>query len=903
MFPTSDNSNNSALDGLRLTLGWSLDGQRASSPANLLGAAVLGPLGLLDILETRLGLAARHPSRAERIVQYRDCLQALDAEARFYHHSFATDPLGTAACLLDWRDALALHGWTGELPAQATTRLRDLAELEQRARTSVAANIGQRLEAVYAALQRRKPDIACLHLVDPLEVFPARWRSVLAALPVQPCSATALDPECGRIGQGAGFLGQLQQALVLAAADQEPGRLAWQNDGTVLVVQAETRVLAAHWIASRVALPSTLLVCPEDGARLDAYLTAYGHPRQGLKESSLFRPALQLLPLVTELLWEPLNYPALVQFLTHPLCPLPNYARHRLARKVADAPGIGGERWQQALDDVDRHYEASRAPAVRALIANWVEHPRFPVADGVPVAVVIERVSRLADFFQHHLAEPDTEPGTELSPTLRLGCASGHQQCRACLDALCTLAAQGTTSLRPRQLQKLVAEATGSGTSNPLWPAEVGAGRAISDPGAAIEPAARVIWWPLSLPNLPEADPWSLRERHALAQVGVHLPDSRLLSEQCAQRWLRPVMAAREQLVLVLPPPAEEVHPLWQMIEAVVEAPVITPLEGLLSAGGESMCALAPKPLPAPRRWWQLPPDIVVPLRPTESFSSLELLLFNPWQWLLRYPAGLRPSALVRVTSDFQLFGKLAHGLIERHFRTPMALAMDESAFEVWYESAFDTLIDQEGALLRMPGRGGDLAHFRHRLRHALGRLRAHLAQAGIRQVTPEQPLAGAFAGGALTGSADLVLQGEGGAAIVDMKWSGGKKYPEKLRHNRHLQLALYAELVRQQTGQWPAVAYYLLDQARLLTPDERVFADAEFIAADDGENTAQLWQRFLVSWCWRVAQVRAGRFEVCLDRIPETDASVPPATGLAAETLNETWNDYRTLAGWEIRA
>ena len=170
--------------GQRITFGSHLDGQRATPPVDSLGVSVVGPLGFLNILETQLGLLSMHPSQAERIVQYRDCLQKLDNDQRFYHRSFATDPLGTAACLLDWRDQWILHGWDGAMATEAPKRLRDLADVESLAKRSVSPNLGQRLKAVRSSLQHRKPDIEQVQLIDAVETFPRSWKAVLAALPV-----------------------------------------------------------------------------------------------------------------------------------------------------------------------------------------------------------------------------------------------------------------------------------------------------------------------------------------------------------------------------------------------------------------------------------------------------------------------------------------------------------------------------------------------------------------------------------------------------------------------------------------------------------------------------------------------------------------------------------------------
>lgn len=872
--------------GQRIIFGMHLDGQRATPPDNTLGTSVVGPMGFLNILETQLGLLALHPSLAERIVQYRDCLQKLDDDQRFYHRSFATDPLGTAACLLDWRDQWSLHGWDGGMPADAPKRLRDLAAVEALAGKTVSPNIGQRLSAVKAALQHRKPNIGRVCLVDPMSNFSTRWQSVLEKLPV--VEAEGLEPA------GQEFLGTLQAGLNEAAAGQDLKKRDWKDDGSVVVVQAETRTLAAQWLAAQLDDERpTLLISGSDGARLDAHLAATRISRQGLKEASAFRPALQVLPLALELLWDPLNFYALVQFLTHPVCPIPGFARRRLAEKVADAPGIGGAYWQRTLADIDTHYGEKQAPKVREQIAIWIEHTRFPSESGAPLGAVIDRVERLSDFFRLRLGETDTAK--------RLAFHAGYGQCRACLDSLKGLQGQGTERIRPRQLQKLVAQATASGSDNPLWPAEVGARQMVNQPGAVIDPTERVIWWQLTMPALPGSDPWSVGEIRALKQVGVSLPDVSDRLDQVAKAFLRPVMAAREQLVLVLPPPGEEVHPLWQMICAVVEKPKIIDLESHLATGGNAMTAVTRVPLPAPKRWWLLPEDVTISLRPKESFSSLEQLLFNPYQWLLRYRAALRPSRIVSLGGDFRMLGNLAHGLVEQYFLHPEALSMSDTEFDAWFAGTFGTLVDQEGAILRMPGRGADLEGFRYRLHQSMRTLRDQVAKAGMVKVVPEQGVSGQFSGGELAGSADLVMQnGRGERAIVDMKWSGIKKFPEKLKQNRHLQLAIYAELLRQETGQWPSVAYYVLDRARFFTPDDRAFPDAEVIRSADGENTAQLWQRFLATWRWRVGQIQSGRFEVALDLIPVTEESRPPEDAMAMETLNEAYNDYRVLAGWE---
>lgn len=871
--------------GLRVTFGLHLDGQRGSRPANRLGEIAVGPAGLLNILETQLGLGGEQASRAERIVQYRDCLAQRAGASRFYHASFATDPLGTAAALLEWRDLWHLHGWSGIFKADAPLRLADLAAVEELARQHLAPSVGERLDRVLQEIDRRRPPIESVRLADPLEALPKRWREVLARLPIEQAPADE--------AAGEGFLGKLQSALEHAAAGGKPEKLAWEDDGTVRVVQGETRFLAGAWLAGVMdESTSTLLVSTIENARLDASLSNAGRARHGLREASAFRPTLQVLPLALEILWEPLNFYGLIQFLTHPVSPIARFARRRLAAKVADRPGIGGDAWNRVLAEIDSHY-GDRAETVREAIRQWVAHPRHRPEEGAPVSVVLERVQALAGFFRLHLGD------TNLAS--RIAWNAGYAQCRACAESLKALATQGVESIRPRQLQKLVVQATANGSDNPLLVAEVGAHLAVTHPGAAVQAADRVIWWQLAMPALPASYPWSAAEIGALRGAGVDLPAGESLFVQVAREWLRPVLSARRELVLVLPPAGEEVHPLWQMIEAVIDKPRVETLEAFLTRPNGNSRPVPHKALPEPRRWWQLPEDVRVPLRAKESYSSLELMLFNPYHWLLKYPAALRPSSIITLGGDFRLMGNLAHDLVERYFLRADALAMSDAEFRGWFDTAFEQLMSEEGAVLRMAGRGADLEGFRYRLRLAMAGLRQQVGGAGIVQVTPEMALQGRFAGGELNGYADLVMRKKSGApALVDMKWSGAKKYPDKLRKNRHLQLAIYAELLRQQEGVWPSVAYYILDVGRFFAPDNAAFPDAEVVVSDTGENTAQLWQRFVETWRWRKAQIEAGEIEVALESIEATDESEPPEGAMSLEYLKEDYNDYIALAGWE---
>lgn len=885
---------------MHIRFGLHLDGERGWEPSNQLNFTTTGPVGLLNLLETQLGLLRVWPTNSVRVVQYMAGLKQCDSESRFYHRSFATDELGTAATLLAWRDAWHLHGWQHSLGQGDSVRLKDMQTVEAALSGKLSPSIGERLQAVIDALGQRRAAISEIELCEPLSHYPQRWREVLGHLPILQ-GGRVVSSEQGTL------LGQLKNVMAAISQGEAPEKLTWLDDGSVRIVRGETETLAARWLAEvlRERNPAQTLIVAEQGRGiLDEVLSTAHLARQGFKELSAFRPALQVLPLMLEQLWAPIDIYGLMQFLTHPVCPVPSLARTRIAEKLARYPGIGAsEEWNKALVRIEEACAAHGRdwPAVRDSIVFWIEHQRFDrnAEAGVPITVVLEKIDALADYFRARLASDQVEQ--------RFAFNAGYSQVLACRQALEGMRAQGVSTIRPRQLQKLVTQVTARGSSNQLLEAELGACRSVSTPGAVVETSRHVVWWQMTAGPMPKPYPWSRKEMAELADAGVALPPLSENLNQLAIAWLKPIFSACETLTIVLPPPTAEVHPVWQMLEsAFVDAPAVESLEALLErpVAGLALQALPLRPLPSRQRWWQLPEGTPVPRRGRDSFSSLESFLFNPYQWLLRYPAELKPSGILDISDGFLLYGNLAHNLIERYYQQADALTMGDEPFNAWFTANFPEIVATEGNVLLLQGRGADLERFREQLFRAMAQLRRHLATAGVVSVEPELELDGHFRGGEIFGFADLIVtKTDGTKAIVDLKWAGGKKYPEKLATNSHLQLGIYAELLRQKTGAWPHLAYFILSQARLIAPDDQFFGDAKVVRKKKGlddESTPQLWARFENTWAWRKAQQDRGLFELILAEADIKDGLIAyPEDGLAPEVLNPAYNDFLALAGW----
>jgi hypothetical protein len=876
-----------------IRFGLSIDSGAGMHFHAAVGRSTLGPLGLLNVLETHLGLLRAPVSQSERVVQMRQCLRAAMTAPRFYARSFEADELGSAATLLGWRDLWFEHGWSGTLAAgagaSAGSRLADMVAVEALASSAVARGMGQRLADVANALQHRRPQIERIELLDPLADFPLAWRRALQHLPV--VDASWVEP-AGRSGT---MLRDLQDALCQARDGERASRLAWRGDGTLRVVRAETGLGAAQWQAMqmRQGRPSHVVVAPSGGSLLDAALAAADRPRLGLAGASTLRPALQLVPLAMQLLWAPLDFSALLQFLTHPLHPIHPMARRRIAERLADAPGIGGKGWQELFDEIAAEL-GDRGTRVMADVAFWIEHERFDPAERAPLSAALERAERLATFFSNRLLDEDL--------ARRSAWHAGHAQASALCLALQALMAQGDDRIGPEMLNKLVAQASGRGSGNPLLDAQAGALPSVTDPAAVVEPFDEVTWWQLAAGSIPAPYVWSRSEIESLRAAGVELPEIPSLLERQARGALRPLLLARERLTLVLPTPGQEVHPVWLLVEGLLDKNLpIETVESALAAGpAGGITPVRHETLPALRRWWQLPGGTVVPWPAKVSYSSLQPLLFNPYQWLLRYPARLQASALLNMPNDFRLLGQLAHRAVERLYGHAGSLGWTKEQVAHWFDQNLDAIVDEEGAVLRMPGKRSELEGFRLRFRASLLRLHAHLQTAKVERVESEKEFEAETALGLLHGSTDLLLSfGGSREAVIDMKWAGTSKYRKVLEQGSHLQLAVYAFLQERASKRWPAVGYYILREGDLLTPAENLFPDARLVSQAEGA-TAALWEQAKATWRWRRAQIDKGAVELVVDGTEATDESAPPPDAMVIEPLDARYNPYAHLAGWE---
>ena len=225
---------------MRIVFGLHLDGLNPAAPRSSAGETALGPRGLLQVLETQLGLPTPNTHPSEAPFSYLQCLREATTPDRFFHRSLEIDPINVARTLLDWRAQWHEAGWDGTFPEDVPARLTDMAAVETIARHRVPPTPGERLQRVAEALAERQTQIEQIELHTPVEDLPHVWQQVLRALPCIPAPGLELAvaaPEGSDLAQ--------VQSRLLSMIDHDDdsavGREILQGDGSLVVVKSASR--------------------------------------------------------------------------------------------------------------------------------------------------------------------------------------------------------------------------------------------------------------------------------------------------------------------------------------------------------------------------------------------------------------------------------------------------------------------------------------------------------------------------------------------------------------------------------------------------------------------------------------------------------------------------------------
>ena len=363
------------------------------------GEAWLGELGLLERLETVLGLAGPVPTAGERAATLVPTLRRIKG---FWARSAEVDPLGSARELLRWRDELVLAGWRGGADG-VPDRVASMARLGG----EVLLGVPDRIWEVSEALARRPGEVEALELLEPLEALPLAWRSVIRGLAHQ---GTSVSESTLDSAEAAGDL----------AAARDPG-LRPQMDGSLQLLRSDgpwaAAVEVAAWLSSRDSREAVVIVSPTP--LLDTELRRFGLPTTGARQVGGGSMMLEVLPLVLALGWKPAAPGDAATLLTLPESQVPRGIQNRLRRALAQWPAVGSEAWGEALQaGLDAIEDASRRERVADRLRGIFEGSVERTGMGYPIDEIRKRTVLVRDWLRGRRATLGDAENADLARAL-----------------------------------------------------------------------------------------------------------------------------------------------------------------------------------------------------------------------------------------------------------------------------------------------------------------------------------------------------------------------------------------------------------------------------------------------------------------------------------------------------
>lgn len=844
---------------------------------------------LVDFLELRLGLHAVQASNADRLVAYYKCVRNYmsthknDADNQLYG-SYEVSPLATSREMLKWRDALSICGWTKDTDAP-TRRLKVLKGVEELFASEKFVDMGLRLKNIVERLKSGHGMMKDVVFVMPfdVELLHPVLKEIFELAVKDGAKIEKLQVPAVK---GNDNLANLKKLLV---SDDAKCVDFDAKDKSVRIWNFKDELEAEEYLAMLNDDAFDVMVQPSTKLK-DNYLHMMGKPVTGSSVANSAPQIIQLFFTGVALMARPLNISALLQWLYSPISPIPRNLRYRLAKQLATNGG-----W--CSDENDEH-------GCCQMVQDWIA--------GKAESEKGEPIDRKEQESREHKALaflPDFEGGTEETMTKVklhrfLTELSGWSQQRSAI-----FAQENPDDLRIAQLNKLselcgtlkkLTEDYGETAIIPYadidkhlaclyepsefvqYNPQATSRFTVPSPGQIVAKADSVLWAGLYdfEPMKPDTDFLTPTEYDCLKDK-IRLWDSNNARMVQQASLMLPILFCQKSLVLITTDSVDGAkankHPLIVRIEQQIRnfgeltcTPVIDetkyesaePLKDNFLSGSDGLYA-------------EIKRTDLINWKDSESPTSLNNLMQNPLDYVLENIAYISDNGQSEFNNVQITKGIVAHAVIQQLFLNrddvksgyPDAI---KAKVKSDYRKVFDRTVETKGAVMQMQENAIERRQLCDHLLECIYHLIDIIEQNKLHVVACEKPLEGHTFGTpsaenpTMKGFADMIVARENGEQIIfDFKWTVSRKYyGDLLENNSSSQLAIYAELLKENTGKDIPTAYFLMPNGRLYSTDEFHSRYAVKVEVKE-EAKGDIVKQIVESYRYRRDEIMSGKVEM----------------------------------------
>lgn len=818
----------------------------------MMDTIVVNTLGLLALIEFRLGLKYSEVAAHERMASYYGAMRRyMRAKPdNVFAKSFDLSGPGTAKTVLTWRDELAMAGWDFQ-GAELSERLAAMIGIEEYFAKENPADVAARISAATKALERRPALCAdwCIvtpmvhTLYRPIEVrLVDAVKSAGAAIEVMPVPAAR--------GANLAKVRDVLEGKVAAPCKLDP------EDDSFQIWKFYDEHSACQYLAAKGDGLADVRV-NTDNKELDNWLALLGKPVSGSSMGNCSPQITQLFILGLSLFGNPLNINSLVEWLNLPTHPLDSYFRGCLARAVAEEGGFRNQRCRRMVLDYIEGAFVYLSETERAMPEDWQNNLRkedrrerrkkaaLYLPSFTPEEATI-KVSRICRFVVALASWCRQKINSFYLPANRQTTEQLAKVAEMCDTLRLLLDINRTDTIELSLLDSWVSTIYRGQTFTHAV-AEAGANMVVDSAAKILSETAATVWLGLDAAEEHQPDCAFLfpTEREGLT-AGEHLRpwDSATEQDYRMANLLTPVRMTTGRLILVVcehrcGEPTEK-HPLLiRLGQAVENLESVTIQPGFEPEDLEEISKVN-KQVATAELHFGYADKLAWPghLSPT----SIGTLVEHPFDYLMERLLNICNDERAQIADVRRIAGNVAHGVIERLF-APDGSSCDGSwpaiknHIEADYERVFDEVVEAKGAVFHLSENRLEAKYLRKTLRKNLDALCEILRDNDLRVtgcerlvehtlglgLPEERDNEGNIKDRDMLGFIDMTLEDQAGRPVViDFKWTSSKSYYSNLiLSNRSIQLELYRHLLGVVGGRKVGrVAYFLMPRGRLYSKD-----------------------------------------------------------------------------------
>lgn len=768
----------------------------------------VGPLGLLNELELRAGLSMLCPSQTTRIFNYCEALSlcgrnSSDPDSLFYWKSFGVDMLNVSRRLLEWRDALVYAGMKdiGSIPkgisAGAGKILSDILDVEEYFNDE--SSTGDR----WMRLAKESAYLPSDWIID------VRMKEELVDLVIKDCLMKS--------GATCRFVSELPEI-----------------SHAVTVKKFSNLVDGYQWALTQEGLQDSVFV-NKDNVSLNGVLTSLGKATVKAEATEAYTQISQLFSSGMKLFINPVDYNALVSYLAVPVHPLNEYLvsenrtlRHALYSHLLSQGGFGrndrsGMDWNDIIAQASQEDGRMTVLPLDCCLGQWDK--------GATLSAIETYCSKWSNWCAKKAAKASDNVISQQLLTIKDS-----------FDVLPRfLKLTGKDRFTEKELMVNIASATAFCTYQ-THDSEVGSVDIVNDMKAIAEPCEKVVWMDCYDQGMSNYQYSFFKETdiEKMNEAGMMIPryETQLQAEAVARHLAYSFV--KEELVVLTP----------EMVECRKSYPQQIPhWDGTID---DSMTAWAPKG----REIEMVDANMQQPVhkvtssifkghdktetgemgegdeekgmikRDYESFGSLDLLFNKPFDYVLQYLLNCRETSRNNLST---VKGNVVHKMFNNAVvESGKDWSKVKNALVDNFDESFSKAVNEVGIELLSLENRLTYNTFRDIIKgYAISSFVKIVEENGLSIVDSEADFFVDFdAIGRFNAKVDMILRNPAGKyVIMDFKWTDSKdrKREDEIRNNMEMQLALYAQAVRQYFGKGDessveAIGYFMLRQGVFIT-------------------------------------------------------------------------------------